>query len=145
MSRVVFLFMLLGGFALAQPPRGFYAWWDSPVARDLNLSSDQIQQIRSTVKEYRSKLVDLRATLEKAEIEVDDTFNEDSFDQKRASDAIDHLANARADLTRVFSQMSLRLRAVLTPDQWRELQKRRPRPLRQPGGAAAKSPRNQPQ
>jgi Spy/CpxP family protein refolding chaperone len=145
MNRLGLILLILCIPLLAQPPRGFYAWWDSPVARDLNLSDDQVNQIRTTVKEYRSKLVDLRATLEKAEIDVEDAFNEDNFDQKRASDAIDHLASSRAELTRTFSQMSLRLRAVLTPDQWRELQKRRPRLLRQPGPTAPKGQRNPPQ
>lgn len=145
MKRLGLILLILCIPLLAQPPRGFYAWWDSPVARDLNLSDDQMTQIRATVKEFRTRLVDLRATLEKAEIDVEDAFNEENFDQKRASDAIDHLANSRADLTRTFSQMSLRLRAVLTPDQWRELQKRRPRLLRQPGAPPPKNQRNQPQ
>jgi len=124
--------------ALAQAPRGFFAWWDSPIARDLNLTDAQVKQIRSTVREYRAKLVDLRASVEKAEIEVEDAFNEENVDPRKATEAIDHLANARADLTRTVSQMSLRLRTVLTPDQWRELQKRRP--LRQGNAAAKRAP-----
>jgi Spy/CpxP family protein refolding chaperone len=132
MLRWTLLLLLLALPAAAQLPRGFYAWWDTPVVRDLNLSEDQMRQIRSTVREYRIKLVDLRASLEKAEIEVEDAFNDDNFDSRRASEGIDRLASARGDLTRVFSQMSLRLRALLTADQWRELQKRRPRVLNRP-------------
>ncbi len=111
---------------LAQPPRGFFNWWDSPIARDLNLTDDQNRQIRSIVREYRSKLIDQRATLEKAEIELEDQFNDEQFDQRKASDTLEKLISARGDLTRTMSQMGMKLRAVLTTDQFRELQKRRP-------------------
>ena len=131
---------------MAQGPRGSFAWWDSPIAKDLNLSADQTKQIRETVKEYRAKLIDQRAAAEKAEGELDDLFNEGNVDQRKATESIDRLANARADLTRTVSQMSLRLRSVLTPDQWHELQKRAPMRNRLdtqggPGGPAMMQPR----
>ncbi|MCL4795222.1 MAG: Spy/CpxP family protein refolding chaperone [Bryobacteraceae bacterium] len=113
--------------AAAQNPRGLFNWWDSPIARDLNLTDSQREQIRSTVRDYRGKLVDQRAAVEKAELEVEDVFNSDALDQQRATAAIDRLANARGDMIRVFSQMSLQMRTVLTPEQWRQLQSRRPR------------------
>ncbi len=125
MPRLVIL-LLLALPLLAQPPRGFFNWWDSPIAKDLNLSDDQTRQIRGIVKEYRLKLIDQRAAVQKAEAEMEDVFNEDALDQRRANDSIERLITARGDLTRSFTQMSLRLRSVLTADQYRELQKRRP-------------------
>lgn len=121
------LTLLAGGTLCAQPPRGFYNWWDSPVAKDLNLSDDQMKQIRSTVRDFRTKLIDARAAVEKAEAEMEDSFNEESFSQARANDAIERLVAARSEMTRSFSQMSMRLRAILSSEQWTELQKRRPR------------------
>jgi Spy/CpxP family protein refolding chaperone len=120
--------LLLAGLPLfAQAPRGgFFPWWDTPIVKDLNLSADQTTNIRSVVKEYRSKLIDLRAAVEKAEGDLEDQFNEESVDTHKANDAIDRLVAARAEMTKTISQMSLRLRGVLTADQWRELQKRRP-------------------
>ncbi|MBL0158471.1 MAG: periplasmic heavy metal sensor [Bryobacterales bacterium] len=126
MRRLALLVCLLGVPLLAQPPRGFFPWWDSPVAKDLNLSEDQTKQIRTVVREYRSKLIDQRAAVEKAEGEFEDQFNDELFDQRRAGDALERLITARGDMTRSLSQMSLRLRAVLTADQYKELQKRRP-------------------
>lgn len=111
---------------LAQRSGTPMGWWDWPIVKDLNLTEDQTQKIRETVKEYRSKLIDERATAEKAEGELEDLFNEGNVDERKASEAIDRLANARADLTRTMSQMSLRLRSVLTQEQWRELRKRSP-------------------
>lgn len=114
--------------ALAQMPRGVFNWWDSPIAKDLNLTEDQQKQIRSIVRDSRARLIDQRAAAEKAEAEFEDAFNEDAFDQRRAGDALDRLVTARGELMRGFSQMSLRLRALLTPEQYRELQRKRPRP-----------------
>ena len=131
MLRYLLALILLALPALAQMPRGVFNWWDSPIAKDLNLTEDQNRQIRAIVKEYRIKLIDLRATTEKAEAEFEDVFNEESFDQRRANEALDRLVNARTELMRGFSQMSLRLRALLTPEQYRELLKRRPRNLQQ--------------
>lgn len=146
--------------AAAQNPRGIFNWWDSPLARDLNLTEAQRDQIRATVRDYRTRLIDLRAAVDKAEVEVDDAFNEDTLNQQRAADAIEKLAVARGDMIRTFSQMSLKMRSVLTQEQWRELQRRRPRmeggpgPGMGPGGPAIRQrgpmqrrgqPRPQPQ
>jgi len=128
MRFAMILALMLAPGAQAQLPRGFYPWWESPITRDLNLNEEQTRQIRMIVREHRSRLIDLRGTVEKAEGEVEDIFNEENFDQARASEAIDRLVASRSDLTRTFSQMSLKLRAILTPQQWRELQRRRPLP-----------------
>lgn len=125
--------ILLGGVLFAQAPPGFFNWWDSPIANDLNLSEDQKKQIRSIVQEYRDRLVDQRAALQKAEMQFGDLFAEESPNPARVDQVIEQLVAARADLTRTMSRMTLRLRAVLTPQQFEELQKRRPRMMQGPG------------
>src|SRR5438105_1732040 len=61
-----------GGF-----PGGFgMQWWDNPVAGDLNLTDAQNTQIRGVVREYRTRLIDLRAAEEKAQGELQDVFND---------------------------------------------------------------------
>lgn len=132
MFRLLLFLALLPGALLAQLPRNMYAWWDSPVARDLNLTDAQTRQIRQTVREYRRRLVDARANVEKAEIDLEDVFNEEQVDQKRGQEAVERLAAARAELTKALSEMSLRLRGVVTLEQWNELQRRRPQWPNQP-------------
>ncbi len=118
-----------GGF---RPPQGGgFAWWDSPIAADLNLSDQQQAQIRTHTREFRNRLFDASNAVKKAEAELEDIMNEENVDQKRASDAIEKVASARAEMTRSVSLMSLRLRSVLTYQQWQELQKRAPQ---HPGG-----------
>ncbi|MBL8178093.1 MAG: periplasmic heavy metal sensor [Bryobacterales bacterium] len=141
MIRLIFGF----GFAFltlsAQQPRDFFPWWDMPVARTLNLTEDQTRQIQTIVREHRDKLVDLRGAVEKAENQLSDIMDEDRPDAGKANAAIDRVAVARAELTRAFSQMGLKLRLVLTPAQWKDLQSKRPKP---PLPGQPKPPLNRP-
>jgi len=148
MKIPLLMLTLVAGAAFGQAPRAVFNWWDSPVARDIGLSQDQTRQIRATIRDFRPKLIDLRANVEKAEIEVEEAFGEENLDQRKASEAIEKLVASRGELTRAISQMSLKLRSVLTTEQWRELQRRRPslNPLKQPrsrpgpGGGAPSQP-----
>ncbi|GIU79105.1 MAG: hypothetical protein KatS3mg005_2343 [Bryobacteraceae bacterium] len=138
------LLVLLSGMLSAQAPPGFFNWWDSPIANDLNLSEDQKKQIRSIVQEYRDRLIDQRAALQKAEMQFGDLFAEESPNPAKVDQVIEQLVAARADLTRTMSRMTLRLRAVLTPQQFEELQKRRPRMMQGPGPGPGGGPMNRP-
>lgn len=124
---IALLLTLAAAGLLAQPPRGFFPWWEGPLVRDINLTEDQQRQVREVVREFRGKLIDTRAAVEKAEAEVEDLLNEDQTDARRAGEAVDKLVAARGDMTRAFAQMSLKLRSVLTPQQWRQLRDRQPR------------------
>lgn len=134
MGKRFFLILALPWMLSAQPPRGIGFWWDGRIAKDLNLSDEQSRQIYATVGEYRSRVFDLRQTVDKAEADLEQAFNEDPVDQRKANDAIERLAAARADLTRTLSQMTLKMRSVLTAQQWQDLRKRQPTwPNRQGG------------
>ena len=103
---------------------GFFPWWDGPIVSGLDLSDAQRTEIRSLVREYRSRMVEVRDEVQKAESGLEAVFNEETVDQLRGSEAIDRLSKARADMTKSVSEMSLRMRAVLTAQQWQELQRR---------------------
>jgi Spy/CpxP family protein refolding chaperone len=103
---------------------GFFPWWDGPMVNGLDLTDAQRTQIRTVVQEYRGRMMEVRGAVQKAESDLDQVFNEDTVDQRRGADAIDRLTKARADMTKSVSEMSLRMRAVLTSQQWQELQRR---------------------
>lgn len=127
MRRYILLGLLLSSSVFGQMPKSLYAWWSKPVvARQLNLTNVQRQQIRATVVQFRPHLIDIRAEVNKAEIDLEAQFDHDPVDQTKANQAIERLIAARADLTRTLSQMSLKLRTVLTEQQWRDLQRLRP-------------------
>ena len=127
MRRCILIGILLSGSVFGQMPKSLYAWWSKPVvARQLNLTNVQRQQIRATVVQFRPHLIDIRAEVNKAEIDLQAEFDHDPVDQTKTNQAIERLIAARADLTRTLSQMSLKLRTVLTEQQWRDLQRLRP-------------------
>ncbi len=117
----------------------FFAWWDSPIVKDLKVTDEQQKQIKTIVHDYRNKLIDLRAAVEKTDGNLNDILNEDKIDMKRATDAVDKMATAKADLNRNLTLMSVSLRAVLTTEQWKELQKRQPHPDRMMSGRQRRS------
>ena len=120
--KIAFLLLLIAALAGAQAPsRGPMAWWDSPLVSSLDLTDVQTKQIRSTVADYRDKLRDLRSGVNQAEQNLESIFNEDPVDQRKANDAIELLVNARGELTKTLSQMDLKLRLVLTAEQWQTL------------------------
>src|SRR5580700_11318821 len=127
MQRLLALTLLFIGSLHAQMPRGIYAWWSRPqIARDLNLSPVQREQIRATVQQYRPHLLNVRAAVNQAELALADQFNRNPVDPGKTNEAIERLVDARSDLTRTLTQLSLKLRLVLTEQQWEELQRRRP-------------------
>ena len=99
-------------------------WWTSPVVNDLGLNEEQKQKIRQIVRSYRGRLFDARNTASKAEADLQDILNEPTINVTSARPAVERLAEARAETTRVFTLMSVDLRSVLTMEQWRELVKR---------------------
>ena len=131
--RSVVLWLALPVLVCAQGPRGGRGgfpggfgmqWWDNPVASGLNLTEAQNQQIRGIVREYRGKLIDLRAAEEKAQGDLQDVFNDAPADQRRANEAIDRMGTARGEATKTIAQMSLRMRNVLSTEQWQQLRQR---------------------
>jgi len=125
MVRIAVIGLLAFRLINAQPPRAYFPWWDRPLTKDLNLTPSQQQKIRTTVREFRDKLKEERTAVQRAELDLQDVFNGDTIDVQRAFASVENLAVARENLTRTFAQMALRLRLVLTKDQWEQLQQRR--------------------
>lgn len=139
MSTRLSLLLLVPALLCAQPMRGPRPWWDSEVTRELNLSDAQLKQIHQTQKDFRPRMRDLRDEVDKAEKDLDAIFNEETIDQAKANDAINRLATARGELTKAVSQMDLKLRMILTAQQWQDLKEKQRRPW--PGGGRRGAPR----
>lgn len=105
--------------------RGPRPWWDADVARNLNLSEAQQKQVAQIMHEFRPRMREVQQAVNRADADVTASFNEEPVDQTKANDAINRLAAARFDLTKAVSQADLKLRTVLTAQQWQEM--RRPR------------------
>lgn len=115
----LFLLMLVRGHA--QPP---FAWWENPVANGLTLSESQRESINHIVSEHRDRLTLERQEAERAEREYENVINADTVDWRRGRAAIEQLVKSRGVFIEDISRMTLRLRNVLTAEQWRSLQLR---------------------
>lgn len=124
--RIILTGLLMAAAAAAQNPM-MGPWWETPIVRDLNLSQEQNQKIRTTVSGSRSKIIMLRATLEAAEADLAELMGDDPIDPKKGAAAIEKVLTARTDLGRQVAQMSLALRQILTASQWHELERRQRR------------------
>jgi hypothetical protein len=91
---------------------------------DLGLSQGQTQKIRQIVRSYRPRLLDARNNVQKAEGDLEDLLNDPENVPESADTIVKRVADARAVSARVFLDMSVQLRRVLTMDQWRQLIKR---------------------
>jgi periplasmic protein CpxP/Spy len=101
---------------------GMGRWWDNPqVAKDLNLASDQKQKMDDIFQQNRPKLIDLHASLQKEEVNLEPLINADSPDEAKILAQIDRVAQARAELEKANARMLLAVRQVLTADQWTKL------------------------
>jgi protein CpxP len=109
------------GGVTAPPELG--KWWkNSEVVAKLQLSDAQIKQIEDTFLDYRLKLIDLHAEVERQETRLQPLIEADRPDEAKVSAQIDLVIAARGKLEKANTMMMLAIRKVLTVEQWKKLQ-----------------------
>jgi len=120
-----------GGFGGHRPPfeRAFGAqgdhgrWWNNPkLVAELKLTDAQRKSMDDILLAHREKLIDLRASLEKAELTLEPLMKEDQPNEAQILAGIDKVAQARAELEKANARFLLAIRGKLTPEQWKQLQ-----------------------
>ncbi len=120
-----------GGFGGHRPPfeRAFGAqgdhgrWWNNPkLVAELKLTDAQRKSMDDILLAHREKLIDLRASLEKAELTLEPLMKEDQPNEAQILAGIDKVAQARAELEKANARFLLAIRGKLTPEQWNQLQ-----------------------
>jgi periplasmic protein CpxP/Spy len=118
------------GFGMHRPPmeealglRGAHArWWNDPaLIEKLKLTDDQRKAMDQILLDHREKLIDMRATVEKAELAMEPLMRDDQPNESQILAQIDKIAQARAELEKANARFLLAIRAKLSPDQWKEL------------------------
>ena len=117
------------GFGQQRPPLeksfGFAngQFWNNPnLVKQLNLTDDQRKAMDGILQDHKMKLIDLRANLEKAEVELGPMMKADTPDQKAIEAQIDRVVMARAELEKANARFLLDIRMQLKPEQWKQLQ-----------------------
>jgi Spy/CpxP family protein refolding chaperone len=97
-------------------------WWKNPrVAAELGLSPDQSVEIEKIFVRTRPKLIDLRAELEKKQLDLQVAMDDKTADRSAVEKKIESVEIARAALQKTRALMLLDMKQVLKPDQWEHL------------------------
>jgi Spy/CpxP family protein refolding chaperone len=97
-------------------------WWkNSRVAADLGISPEQSTEIEKIFVRSRSKLIDLRADVEKKQFDLQVAMDDKMADRSAVEKKIEAVENARAALQKTRALMILDMKQVLKPDQWGRL------------------------
>jgi Spy/CpxP family protein refolding chaperone len=110
----------LAAQSLGVPPG---RWWERPrVAEQLVLSPEQRDKLNSETINHSRTLVDLKATVEKAEIDLRVLGEAEPFSGKAAREGFRTLQAARQRLEAERFEMLIKVREILTREQWQKLQ-----------------------
>lgn len=117
------------GFGQHRPPMehafGFAngQFWNNPnVVKQLSLTDDQRKAMDGILQDHRMKLIDMQATLRKAELTMGPLMKADTPDRAAIEAQIDRVVSARGDLEKANARFLLDIRMQLKPDQWKQLQ-----------------------
>jgi len=97
-------------------------WRDPQWISSLKLSNEQRQKMDEIFQQYRLKLIDITAALQKDELILAPLIEElPGGDEARITAQIDRIAEDRAELEKANSRMLVGIFQILTPDQWTRL------------------------
>ena len=100
-------------------------WWKNPsVTAELGLTPEQSTEIERVFVHSRSKLIDLKADLEKRQLALQEALEDKSADRKDVERKIEAAENSRAELQKARVLMILDMKQVLKPEQWEKLVRR---------------------
>ena len=110
----------MGGLQTGRPDK----WWNNPpLAAWVGLTADEQKKMDDVFQQYRLKLIDLNAALEKEEATLEPLVAAAQLDESKIAAQIDRVAQARAELEKANGRMLLGIRKMLTQDQWNKLQR----------------------
>jgi hypothetical protein len=100
------------------------AWWTNTLLiRRLGITEDQKKKIEAVFEQHRPMLVQTKAELEKQEAALARMLEAEPMESaKTVSAQIDRVIQARGDMERTNSGMTLEMRQILTRAQWVQLQ-----------------------
>lgn len=116
-------FLLAAALPLvAQPDFPDGKWWKRPrLAAEINLTPDQSRDIEKIFVRARTKLIDLRADLEKKQLALQSSMEDQAADRRIVEKEIGAVEQARAELQKARALMVLDIKQVLKPEQWEHL------------------------
>jgi uncharacterized protein DUF6152/heavy-metal resistance protein len=98
------------------------AWWaNAALMQRLELTDDQKAKLERTFENHRLAIVSTTAQLEKEEAQLERLLAADPLDRNAVLSQIDRVVQARSEMERANSAMTLEMREHLTRAQWLQL------------------------
>ena len=102
-------------------------WWKHQgFAAEIGLTPEQSSEIEKIFVRSRTRLIDLKADLEKKQLTLQESMEDRSADRKVVEKKIEAVENARAELQKTRALMILDMKQVLKPEQWERLMQKHP-------------------
>lgn len=93
-------------------------WWKHPrMAGELNLTTAQIDRIEGIFLEYRKKLADVKAQMEKYQLDFEQAAGRPEIDRAQILRLLELIAPIRTEMIRQRVLLQLDIREQLTPEQ----------------------------
>ncbi|MGQ9618485.1 MAG: Spy/CpxP family protein refolding chaperone [Candidatus Aminicenantia bacterium] len=100
----------------------FGRWWkNSRFVQELNLKDEQIEKIEKIFFETQKKLVDLRASCKKAELDLEGLEGKEAEALKK----IDEIYKLKSEIHKNLYLMTNQIKKVLTPEQIKKMEELR--------------------
>jgi Spy/CpxP family protein refolding chaperone len=101
-------------------------WWKRPrVVQLLKITPEQQEKLEEIFSRNRKAFVDLKADVEKNQIDVEELVSKKDSDPKKVSAVVDALEQSRMKLRKSMTMMFLEQRSVLTQVQWQQFLEQR--------------------
>ncbi len=98
------------------------SWWQNEeIVAQLSLSSEQQEQIKKISTESRKTSIQLRSETELLEIDLENLLDAKAFDSAAALKVVDKIEAVRAKLSRQRMEGLVRIRSVMSQEQYRKL------------------------
>ena len=126
MKRSLILFFLIvfvSSFSYGNDDDIQGKWWKHPkIAKELELTNDQVNRIESIFSSYRPQMIELDSKLKEKEGQLRDTRRNPNSTREEISRLNDEVEGIRGNMRRVRVNMFLQIRDVLTPQQRAKLE-----------------------
>ncbi len=100
-------------------------WWkNEDVIRQLNLTPDQQRKLDDIMFAHMEKMIDLKAALDKEELKIKMLIDQPQIDEKQVMAQVDRVLAARDQMQRNRAAMFVKVRVLLTPEQWENIKVR---------------------
>jgi len=89
--------------------------------KDLNLTAEQEQKIRDIQSLGRRDILNLRHEMQLAVFDIQEEYKKAKSDESKINACIDKLADAQRKIMKIRSSQMIKMKAVLTPEQFNKL------------------------